>query len=168
MATQARGMGAARLSERLEVSNPRDELGTLALSFNELLDSPGKIFRASRPLRSRRLPRTPHSGFAILQGETEVTLSRPDRPPEEYRETLAILRDESHRLAHIIEDLFTLTRADAGQYPLKPRDLYLDEWPPTSSAARAHSPSPKASRSPPQSSRSFPFTPTKIYSAACS
>src|SRR6266404_2780168 len=94
MATQARGMGAARLSERLEVSNPRDEL------------------------------RTP---VAILQGETEVTLSRPDRPPEEYRETLAILRDESHRLAHIIEDLFTLTRADAGQYPLKPRDLYLDE-----------------------------------------
>jgi heavy metal sensor kinase len=126
MATQARGMGAARLSERLEVSNPRDELGTLALSFNELLDRLEKSFEQQRRFvadASHEL-RTP---VAILQGETEVTLSRPDRPPEEYRETLAILRDESHRLAHIIEDLFTLTRADAGQYPLKLRDLYLDE-----------------------------------------
>ncbi|HXA83075.1 MAG TPA: ATP-binding protein [Methylomirabilota bacterium] len=126
MATQARGMGAARLSERLEVFNPRDELGTLALSFNELLDRLEKSFEQQRRFvadASHEL-RTP---VAILQGETEVTLSRPDRSPEEYRETLAILRDESHRLAHIIEDLFTLTRADAGQYPLKLRDLYLDE-----------------------------------------
>lgn len=126
MAAQARGMGAARLSERLEVSNPRDELGTLALSFNELLDRLEKSFEQQRRFvadASHEL-RTP---VAILQGETEVTLSRPDRTPEEYRETLSILRDESARLAHIIEDLFTLTRADAGQYPLKPRDLYLDE-----------------------------------------
>jgi signal transduction histidine kinase len=30
-------------------------------------------------------------------------------------------------LTQIVEDLFTLTRADAGQYPLAPRDIYLDE-----------------------------------------
>jgi signal transduction histidine kinase len=30
-------------------------------------------------------------------------------------------------LTHIVEDLFTLTRADAGQYPLQPHDFYLDE-----------------------------------------
>jgi two-component system OmpR family sensor kinase len=68
--------------------------------------------------------RTP---VAILRGESEVTLSRPDRSSEEYRESLAILRDESLRLTHIIEDLFTLTRADAGQYPLSLREIYLDE-----------------------------------------
>ncbi len=126
MATQARGMGAARLNERLEVSNPRDELGMLALSFNELLDRLEKSFEQQRRFvadASHEL-RTP---VAILQGETEVTLSRPDRSPEEYRETLGILRGESQRLAHIIEDLFTLTRADAGQYPLTRRDVYLDE-----------------------------------------
>src|ERR1019366_4108569 len=53
--------------------------------------------------------RTP---VAILRGETEVTLSQSERTPGEYRETLAVLRDESQRLARIIEDLFTLTRAD--------------------------------------------------------
>jgi two-component system, OmpR family, sensor kinase len=126
MATQARGMGASRLSDRLEVANPRDELGTLALSFNELLDRLEKSFEQQRRFvadASHEL-RTP---VAILQGETEVTLSRIDRTPEEYRETLGILREESHRLAHIIEDLFTLTRADAGQYPLQLREVYLDE-----------------------------------------
>lgn len=126
MASQARGMGAARMSERLKVSNPHDELGTLALSFNELLDRLEKSFEQQRRFvadASHEL-RTP---VAILRGETEVTLSRPDRTPEEYRETLTILRDESQRLAHIIEDLFTLTRADAGQYPLNLREVYLDE-----------------------------------------
>jgi len=126
MASQARGMGAAHMSERLQIANPHDELGTLALSFNELLDRLEKSFEQQRRFvadASHEL-RTP---VAILRGETEVTLSRPDRTPEEYRETLAILRDESQRLAHIIEDLFTLTRADAGQYPLNLRALYLDE-----------------------------------------
>jgi heavy metal sensor kinase len=126
MATQARGMGAANLHHRLVVSNERDELGQLALTFNQLLERLEASFEQQRRFMadaSHEL-RTP---VAILRGETEVTLSQPERTPGEYRETLAILRDESQRLAHIIEDLFTLTRADAGQYPLTLRDAYLDE-----------------------------------------
>lgn len=126
MASQARRMGAENLHDRLNVANQRDELGQLALSFNQLLERLEKSFELQRRFvadASHEL-RTP---VAILRGETEVTLSKPDRPPAEYRETLAILRDESQRLAHIIEDLFTLTRADAGQYPLTLGSLYLDE-----------------------------------------
>jgi two-component system, OmpR family, sensor kinase len=126
MATQARSMGAANMHARLAVANQRDELGQLALSFNELLDRLEESFERQKRFiadASHEL-RTP---VAILRGETEVTLSRGDRSPEEYRETLGILRDESLRLAHIIEDLFTLTRADAGEYPMTPVELYLDE-----------------------------------------
>jgi two-component system OmpR family sensor kinase len=68
--------------------------------------------------------RTP---LAILQGESEVALSNPTRSPDEYRESLAVLQHEARRLARIVEDMFTLTRADAGQYPVNPRELYLDE-----------------------------------------
>jgi two-component system, OmpR family, sensor kinase len=68
--------------------------------------------------------RTP---VAILRGEAEVALSRQSRSLEEYRESLGVLHQEAERLTHIVEDLFTLTRADAGQYPLQPRDFYLDE-----------------------------------------
>jgi heavy metal sensor kinase len=126
MATQARGMGAANLHDRLAVSNPRDELGQLAVTFNQLLERLEDSFERQRRFMadaSHEL-RTP---VAILHGETEVTLSRVDRSPEEYRETLGILKDESQRLARIVEDLFTLTRADAGQYPLQLQCVYLDE-----------------------------------------
>jgi len=126
MARQASGMGAANLTSRLAVVNERDELGQLALTFNQLLERLEQSFERQRRFvadASHEL-RTP---VAILRGESEVALSRPDRSSEEYRETLAILQDESQRLAHIIEDLFTLTRADAGQYPLAFHELYLDE-----------------------------------------
>jgi len=56
-----------------------------------------------------------------------VTLSQPNRPPEEYRDSLVILHAEARRLKHIVEDLFTLARADAGQHPLVLSDFYLDE-----------------------------------------
>jgi signal transduction histidine kinase len=68
--------------------------------------------------------RTP---VAILRGEAEVALSQQARSLDEYRESLGVLHQEAERLTHIVEDLFTLTRADAGQYPLQPRDFYLDE-----------------------------------------
>jgi heavy metal sensor kinase len=126
MATQARGMGAANLHDRLAVLNPRDELGQLAVTFNQLLERLEESFERQKRFMadaSHEL-RTP---VAILHGETEVTLSRADRSPEEYRETLGILKDESQRLARIVDDLFTLTRADAGQYPLQRQSVYLDE-----------------------------------------
>jgi two-component system, OmpR family, sensor kinase len=126
MAAQTRGMGAANLHDRLAVLNPRDELGQLAVTFNELLERLEDSFERQKRFMadaSHEL-RTP---VAILHGETEVSLSRVDRSPEEYRETLGILKDESQRLARIVEDLFTLTRADAGQYPLQLQCVYLDE-----------------------------------------
>ncbi len=126
MASQARGMGAANLHQRLSVSNERDELGQLAQTFNALLERLENSFEQQRRFMadaSHEL-RTP---VAILRGEAEVTLSRAERSPAEYRETLSILQEESQRLAHIIEDLFTLARADAGQYPLTPTQVHLDE-----------------------------------------
>ena len=126
MTAQARSMGASNLDRRLAIANERDELGQLAQTFNQLLERLEASFEQQRRFMadaSHEL-RTP---VAILRGEAEVTLSKAERPPEEYRQTLAILREESQRLAHIIEDLFTLARADAGQYPLTLNDSYLDE-----------------------------------------
>src|SRR4029078_7068404 len=35
--------------------------------------------------------------------------------------------DRSRRRARLVEDMLVLARADAGGYPLRPVDLYLDE-----------------------------------------
>jgi heavy metal sensor kinase len=126
MASQARAISASNLQNRLEVTNKRDELGRLAESFNQLLERLEQSFERQQRFiadASHEL-RTP---VAILRGEAEVTLAREDRSAEEYRESLGILRDESQRLARIVDDLFTLTRADGGEYRLTLRRHYFDE-----------------------------------------
>jgi heavy metal sensor kinase len=126
MSSQAGRIGAANLHERLAVQNERDELGHLARSFNNLLDRLSQSFERQQRFMadaSHEL-RTP---VAILRGEAEVALSHKVRSTEEYRESLDTLHREAERLTHIVEDLFTLTRADAGQYPIQPRDFYFDE-----------------------------------------
>lgn len=126
MSTQASRIGAENLDARLSVHNPKDELGQLAWSFNSLLDRLAASFDRQKRFvadASHEL-RTP---VAILCGETEVALGKDGRSEAEYRETLTILADESKRLKHIVEDLFTLARADAGQYPLSHAEFYLDE-----------------------------------------
>jgi len=126
MSSQAGRIGAENLHERLKIQNEKDELGQLAGSFNGLLNRLSESFDRQRRFMadaSHEL-RTP---VAILRGESEVALSQQARSPEEYRESLDVMHHESERLTRIVEDLFTLTRADAGQYPLQPRDFYLDE-----------------------------------------
>jgi two-component system OmpR family sensor kinase len=126
MGEQAESIGAANLHERLDVRNANDELGRLAGTFNGLLDRLDRSFERQRRFisdASHEL-RTPVS---ILRGDAEVALSQLSRSPEEYRESLAVLYEEAQRLARIVEDMFTLTRADAGEYRLAQSDFYLDE-----------------------------------------
>ena len=125
MSEKAALIGAQNLHERLPVLNPNDELGYLANTFNGLLERLDRYFEQQR----RFMADASHelrSPVAIIRGEAEVALSQP-RQPEEYRESLAIALDEARRLSQIVDDLFTLARADAGEYPLRPRDFYLEE-----------------------------------------
>jgi two-component system, OmpR family, sensor kinase len=126
MSQQASKIDAANLHDRLAVVNERDELGVLAQSFNQLLDRLAHSMDQQRRFMadaSHEL-RTP---IAILRGEADVALSQPQRSVGEYRESLQILRDEARRLSQIVENLFTLARADAGNYPLTKTQFYLDE-----------------------------------------
>jgi heavy metal sensor kinase len=126
MGMQAGQISAENLHARLPVENAKDELGQLAQTFNRLLDRLDAAFEQQRRFvadASHEL-RTP---VAILCGESDVTLSQAERSPQEYRESLTILHAEARRLKQIVEDLFTLARADAGQHPLVLSDFYLDE-----------------------------------------
>jgi heavy metal sensor kinase len=126
MSETAARISASNLHERLPVANERDELGRLARIFNKLLGRLDESFEQQRRFMadaSHEL-RTP---VAIVRGEAEVSLSRDERVAEDYRESLAIVHDEGRRLTRIVEDLFTLARADAGQHPLRLNDFYLDE-----------------------------------------
>ena len=111
--------------EPLPVTTPHDELGQLAETFNDLfrgVDSAVRQLRQFVTDASHEL-RTP---IAILHGETELLLSKP-RTAEEYQKTLAIFDDELKKLTRMLEGLFTLSIADAGQLHLELEPVYINE-----------------------------------------
>ncbi len=67
--------------------------------------------------------RTP---LTIIHGEAQVSLSH-DHTAEEYRQSLAIVRDQAKRMAGIVSDMLALARADAGEQQLATEDLYLND-----------------------------------------
>jgi len=124
--TQAARIGATNLSERVPVRTPHDEVGQLAAVVNELLERLEVAFQQRRQFMadaSHEL-RTP---VAIIQNEASLALSRDARDPAEYREALRVVRDAARRLRQIVNDLFLLARADAGEVPLRCDPVYLDE-----------------------------------------
>jgi len=126
LADQAARIGASSLHERVAVPNPRDELGRLAVVLNDLLERLDRSFEEQRRFTadaSHEL-RTP---VAIISGEAELALSREERTPAELRDALTRIRAESDRLKHIVDDLFLLARAEAGDPIMVPRDVYLGE-----------------------------------------
>jgi signal transduction histidine kinase len=129
--TQHAALMAKRVTNRqgfwtpLPVSSHHDELGLLAETFNHLLrgvDSAVGQLRQFVTDASHEL-RTP---LAVLHGETELMLSKP-RSAEEYRKTLVLFDDEFKKLTRIVEGLFTLSMADAGQLHLLSEPLYINE-----------------------------------------
>lgn len=67
--------------------------------------------------------RTP---VAVMRSRVDVTLAQ-QRDAAAYEITLTELRGEVERLATLVDDLFTLARADADDRPFVPEEVQLDE-----------------------------------------
>jgi heavy metal sensor kinase len=125
MAAQARLISGSNLDARLGIGDAAAELTTLAASFNELLGRIDQSFEGMRRFvadASHEL-RTP---VAIIRGEADVALSN-ERSAAEYRESLAIILDESRRLSVLVDDLLNLARADAGRVKLQNQPFYWND-----------------------------------------
>jgi two-component system, OmpR family, sensor kinase len=125
MARQAAAISERNLHERLPASGG-DELVGLARVVNGLLDRLESSFDRQRRFiadASHEL-RTP---TAVVRTEADVTLSREHRTEEDYRGSVAIIRDAAQRLTRIVDDLFLLSRADSGHLVTRRDTLYLEE-----------------------------------------
>jgi signal transduction histidine kinase len=97
MSERARRIGEENLGERLPVANPRDELGRLADTFNELLARLDDTFA----LRRRFMADASHelrTPLSVIRTATDVTLERGGRSEVEYRDALKIIDEQSRRL----------------------------------------------------------------------
>src|SRR5262245_479386 len=126
MSAHARRISAENLGERLPVANSRDELGRLAATFNELLERLNAAFDQQRQFMadaSHEL-RTP---LHVIGTAADVALNQSHRKEDEYRDALTMIQQQGRRLTRIVEDTFTLARADTGRRELDVRNFYLDE-----------------------------------------
>ncbi|HVC20310.1 MAG TPA: ATP-binding protein [Vicinamibacterales bacterium] len=126
MAAQARDISEHALGSRLHVANPRDELGTFARAFNDLLGRLDAALQTQRQFMadaSHEL-RTPVSAARTA---AEVTLDAKAPSEADYREALDMVAGQMRRLTRMVDQMLVLARADAGTRQPDPTDFYLDE-----------------------------------------
>jgi heavy metal sensor kinase len=121
---RARTISAERLSDRLPVANPDDEMGQLATVFNETLARLEASFEQMRRFTadvSHEL-RTP---LTAIRSVGEVGL-RGQRDEGAYRAIIGSMLEEVDRLASLVDRLLTLSRTETGQSrtALEPLDMY--------------------------------------------
>ncbi len=119
----ARTITAERLSDRLPIHNPEDEMGRLAAVFNETLARLEESFDQMRRFTadvSHEL-RTP---LTAIRSVGEVGL-RGERDEAAYRAIIGSMLEEADRLASLVDRLLTLSRAETRQARLvvEPLDL---------------------------------------------
>jgi heavy metal sensor kinase len=116
---------ADRLSQRIAVPNPDDELGGLARTLNRMIERLERSFAEMQRFTADAAHelRTP---LAVIRNEAEVAL-RARRTPEEYGCVLENLLEEVNRLSHIAEQLLYLSRQDAGLHPSAREEVAADE-----------------------------------------
>jgi len=123
IAAATKEITANNLEERIVVDVPRDEIGQLSETINEMLDRLSQSFNQVKQFTadaSHEL-RTP---LTILRGEVEIGL-RGDRTAEEYREILISNLEEVERMSRIVSDLLLLSKADIGQESLAAESVDL-------------------------------------------
>jgi len=121
MADRAEGITASNLHDRLQIDNPKDELGQMARAFNHLLERLDQAFHQMKRFTADAAHelRTP---LASIRTVSEVALGQsPD--VEQYREALASILEETGRLNETIDGLLLLARAEASQ-PGQERTLF--------------------------------------------
>lgn len=116
MAERARIITAERLSERLPVDDPDEELGRLASVFNDTLSRLESSFEQMRRFTadvSHEL-RTPLTAIRSV-GEVGLRGSRDERA---YRSIIGSMLEEVDRLTRLVDRLLALSRAEAGEATL--------------------------------------------------
>lgn len=125
MAREARSISIGDLARRLPVPGAKDEIQTLALTLNEMLDRIDASVRrlmqftadASHELRAP---------LALIHTAAEFSLRR-ERNHDELISALQKIRRESARTTRLVADLLLLARADSGSGEIQFEPLDLTE-----------------------------------------
>jgi two-component system OmpR family sensor kinase len=116
ISTAAEKIASGDLSNRIEVTEGKSELGQLAAVLNNSFERLEKSFEQQRQFTadaSHEL-RTPVS---VILTQVQLALSR-ERKPEEYREILTTCERAAERMRKLVNQLLVLARVDSGEFEL--------------------------------------------------
>ena len=113
------------LSRRIELDPGRDEIHTLADTFNDMFARLEHAFLAERQFTSDASHelRTP---TAVILAECSMAKKLPDDPGE-LRQALAVVERQARKMSALVSRLLTFTRLQQGRLLLKPEEFDLSE-----------------------------------------
>ena len=108
------------LQQQVDIRS-RDELGELAQAFNKMSAELSRSINARKQMTAdiAHELRTP---LSLILGHAEAVHDGVLQPT---RENFEIIREEAARLEHLVDDLRTLSLADAGELPIQPQTISL-------------------------------------------
>lgn len=125
MTETAQNIGASELNQRVPVPLANDEIKTLSLTLNEMLDRIHQAFLS----QERFVADASHqllTPLTILRGELEI-LQKEGLDPKNFEGFLSSSLQEVDSLVKIVKDMLLLARVDAGLGALNLQEIPLDE-----------------------------------------
>jgi signal transduction histidine kinase len=122
---QVKAITASNLSKRVEIDNPKDEIGELATTFNDTLDRLEKSFESQKMFVSNisHELRTP---LTALIGELELSLCR-EQSNEAYKRTIEKTLSDACNIDKLFNGLTDLAKASYNTDQIRMTPIRLDE-----------------------------------------
>jgi two-component system OmpR family sensor kinase len=136
MSTTAGALAAGDYKQRVSVPKTHDEIGKLAVAFNQMAAGIDQAFEVRRQSEAEmrhfvadashelRTPLTSVAGYIDVLGRRESV------DAETLQASLAAMQQESNRMTRLVNDLLTLTRFESGKAPQRqrvPLDTFLNQ-----------------------------------------
>jgi signal transduction histidine kinase len=126
---KANTIGATNLHQRLNVHNPNDELGEMAIAFNMLLNRLESSFEAQKAF-IRNASHEIRNPLTAIMGEAEITNSK-IRSTEEYQKSISTILSEAETLNSTVNNLLLLSKVAANEeninyHPITFNDLLIE------------------------------------------
>jgi two-component system, OmpR family, sensor kinase len=133
MSTTAGKLAAGDYKQRVAVPRTQDEIGKLAVAFNQMAAGVDQAFEVRRESEEKmrhfvadashelRTPLTSIVGYLDVLGRRDVV------DAETLQTSLAAMQQESTRMTRLVNDLLTLTRFESGRAPSR-QPVLLDRF----------------------------------------
>ena len=133
MSTTAGALAAGDYKRRVRVPKTNDEIGQLAVAFNQMaagIDQAFEVRRQSEEQMRHFVADASHelrTPLTSIAGYIDVLSRREHVDPPTLQASLTAMQQESLRMTRLVNDLLTLTRFESGKASTRQR-IQLDAW----------------------------------------